>query len=167
MERTALVLTSSSSTWDGLQAVQFESRVQISDHKRVYFFRTLNDAQNATAQVPPAFKYDLQRKVFWTVTELASQHVPGHYAAVLEHEKKINMTYETTEEARRLRANGADMATIINHLTRQGAKGWISKHKMQAIQRLLDEDLSSFTYQPTPGETQMSSLIRMLSEREK
>jgi hypothetical protein len=93
--------------------------------------------------------------------------MPGHYAAVLNHEKTFNMSYNTTEEARRLRANGADMATIINQLTSQGEKGWLSKHKLQSIQRLLDHDLSSFTYQPTPGETQMSSLIRMLSEREK
>ena len=62
MERTAVVFTSSSSTWDGLQAVQFESRVQISDQKRAYFFRTLADAQTAITLAPPTFKHDLQRK---------------------------------------------------------------------------------------------------------
>jgi hypothetical protein len=91
-------------------------------------------------------KCDLQRKAIWTVTDIALRHVPGHYAAVLEHEKNMIMTYELTEEARRLRANGASLSTIINHLTEQGAKGFMSKNRMQAITRLLDEDLCNFTY---------------------
>ena len=147
--------------------MQTEICVQLSDTRRVYFFSSYSDAELASTQVPNGVKCDLQRKAIWTVTDIALRHVPGHYAAVLEHEKNMIMTYELTEEARRLKANGAALSTIINHLTDQGAKGFMSKNRMQAITRLLDEDLCNFTYQPTVHETEMSALLRMLAERER
>ena len=168
VERTALIATASS--WQGIQivfSVQTEISVQLSDTRRVYFFSSYSDAEVASRQVPNGVKCDLQRKAIWTVTDVALRHVPGHYPAVLAHEKNMIMTFELTQEARALRANGAPLSTIINHLTAQGAKGLVTKNRMQAITRLLDQDLCNFTYQPTATETQMSALLRMLSEREK
>ena len=98
--------------------------------------------------IPSSVKCDLQRKAIWTVTDVALRHLAGHYAAVLAHEKNMIMSYELTAEARQLKANGASLSTIINHLTQQGAKGFITKNRMQAITRLLDQDLTNFTYQP-------------------
>ena len=113
--------------------MRVENCVQLSDTRRVYFFASYGDAETAATQVPNSLKCDLQRKATWIVTDIALRHLPGHYAAVLEHEKNVIMTYELTEEARRLHANNASLSTIINHLTSQGAKGFITKNRMQAI----------------------------------
>jgi hypothetical protein len=160
----------SATTFEGFDlqfTVAFTSRFQLSDCTRVYFFATLSDAVMASAQLPIGMKCDVQRKAIWTVTGLRTKHLAGHYAAVLEHEKNFTMTYQLTEEARQLHASGAAPAAIIAKLTSQGARGFISKGRIQSILALLDADSHNFTYTPAPAETQMQALIRMLAERQK
>ena len=75
------------------------------------------------------------------------------------------LSYAMTQEVSNMAANGMTPLAIINHLTKNGRHGMISRHKVDHIRATIETDISVYSIRPTTRESACQAAVNMLAQR--
>jgi len=100
------------------------------------------------------------------VKKLCAVH-QGHLQPTLPAHRCMFLSYAMTQEVANMTAAGMTPTAIINHLTKTGQHGMISRHKVDHIRATIETDVSVYTIRPTTKESACQAAVNMLAQRRK
>jgi hypothetical protein len=109
-------------------------------------------------------KAKLQKKYIFSVAKLNIKH-ERHLRPSLPSHRSMFLSYAMNQEVAAMAANGLTPSAIINHLTRQGQHGMITRHHVDHIRATIETDIGAYAIRPSSRESACQATINMLAQR--